>query len=69
MLVWVEMDITQVWVLTFGTQEKNNSCSLECGERMVSRDRRVDQAKNKYLNTLTASLTYLDAYTYIYIYI
>lgn len=60
------MDITQVLSSDFCTQEKNNSAAWSVGNMMVSRIRRVDQAKNKILKYLTASLTYLDA---IYIYI
>lgn len=59
------MDITQVLSSDFCAQEKNNSAAWIVGNMMVSRIGRVDQAKNKILIYLTASLTYLDA---IYMY-
>lgn len=48
-------------MLTFVHNEKNNAAALVVGNMIVSRRKNVEQAKNKILEYLTTSLTYLDA--------
>ena len=61
MLVWVEVDVTQILIADFVHNEENNAAALSVGSVIVSRGRKVPQAKNKMLEYLTAYLTYLDA--------
>lgn len=61
MLVWVVVDITQILSADFLYNEKNNAAVLVVGNMIVFRRRNVEQAKNKILEYLTTSLTYLDA--------
>lgn len=44
-------------VLTFVHNEKNNAAALGVGNMIVSRRRKVEQAKNKILEYSTMSLT------------
>lgn len=55
------MDITQILSADFLYNEKNNAAVLVVGNMIVFRRRNVEQAKNKILEYLTTSLTYLDA--------